>query len=376
MSLLKRMLSGALLAIVAVGASAQGRPAKDGIGNHPLSPNEKGGTGETGPYEVVPGHFRPNFPAGYTWGIVAGVYAESPDRVYVYQRGILPALKVSVDANGMPARDNLGPNNANDMRREYVLTVYDRSGNSIAHWQHLDAMHGPGSSAHQIAVNPYDPEKHLWLVDAGENGGQILKVTRDGKLVMRIGPGKEAGCERPQDIAFLPNGDFWCVEGFDTAHVVGFSKEGKRLMEFGRSGTAPGEMMSPHSIAIDRGGRILIPEQEGDRIQVFDQNGRSVDIWPNIRRPQSIAIDKNDVIWEVGIPHRISGYDRNGRLLFSWGVAGGYPGQLFGGSQFDVDRLGNLYVAELRSGRVQMFRPKKGADPKQLIAWPLDQRQH
>src|SRR5688572_5729694 len=49
-------------------------------------------TVDPGPYEVVPDHFKPPFPSGWTWGTVAGVYVESPDRVYIYQRGILPTL--------------------------------------------------------------------------------------------------------------------------------------------------------------------------------------------------------------------------------------------------------------------------------------------
>lgn len=155
-------------------------------------------------------------------------------------------MKELVGDNGMPLRDNLGPPSANDpnselgrtMRRDYILTVYDRGGNAIDYWRDLDAMHGRGSSAHQLAVDPYDSQKHVWLIDAGENGGQILKLTRDGKLVMRIGPEKDRGCQRPQDIAFLPNGDFWCVDGFTTARVVKFSKDGKRLIEFGSNGVA------------------------------------------------------------------------------------------------------------------------------------------
>src|SRR5258706_7845401 len=45
--------------------------------NHPLVPSEKGGTGETGPYQVVPDFFKPKFPKGWTWGRVGGIFAES-----------------------------------------------------------------------------------------------------------------------------------------------------------------------------------------------------------------------------------------------------------------------------------------------------------
>jgi len=36
-----------------------------------------------------------------------------------------------------------------------------------------------------------------------------------------------------------------------------------------------------------------------------------------------------------------------------------------------VDQEGNLYVAEVDSGRVQKFRPKAGANPAFLVAKPI-----
>jgi len=36
-----------------------------------------------------------------------------------------------------------------------------------------------------------------------------------------------------------------------------------------------------------------------------------------------------------------------------------------------VDQEGNLYVAEVDSGRVQKFRPKPGANPAFLVAKPV-----
>src|SRR5260370_40043750 len=59
-------------------------------------PGEVGGWDLTGPYDVVkdwpkplsqlPGHEK------WTWGSVEGVFAESPNRVFIFQRGELPLL--------------------------------------------------------------------------------------------------------------------------------------------------------------------------------------------------------------------------------------------------------------------------------------------
>src|SRR5919112_1213814 len=58
---------------------------------------EKGGQEEFGPYELVENWPQPlpDGPdgvkhAGWTWGSVGAVYAETPDRIWIAQRGELP----------------------------------------------------------------------------------------------------------------------------------------------------------------------------------------------------------------------------------------------------------------------------------------------
>src|SRR5579872_4049807 len=67
-------------------------------------PGEKGGEDFTGPYNVVPDWPKPlsTIPGhqGWTWGAVESVFAESPNRVFILQRGELPALKLS-DLKGL-----------------------------------------------------------------------------------------------------------------------------------------------------------------------------------------------------------------------------------------------------------------------------------
>ena len=58
---------------------------------------DKGGQEEFGPYEIVPNWPQP-LPDGqdgikhdgWTWGSVGAVYAETPDRIWIAQRGELP----------------------------------------------------------------------------------------------------------------------------------------------------------------------------------------------------------------------------------------------------------------------------------------------
>jgi hypothetical protein len=78
---------GLLLAAQA-GSLAQTRNAQQGIN----APQEKGGVDATGPYDVVKDWPQP-LSADWTWGRTGGVWAESADRVYVLQTGIMPVIK-------------------------------------------------------------------------------------------------------------------------------------------------------------------------------------------------------------------------------------------------------------------------------------------
>ena len=60
-------------------------------------PGARGGQDLTGPYDVdadwpKPMSQLPNH-QNWTWGAVQGIFAESPDRVFIIQRGELPLLR-------------------------------------------------------------------------------------------------------------------------------------------------------------------------------------------------------------------------------------------------------------------------------------------
>src|ERR1700693_3623896 len=59
-------------------------------------PGEKDSQDVTGPYEVVPDWPKPlsSLPGHekWTWGAVEGIFAQNPNRVFIIQRGELPAM--------------------------------------------------------------------------------------------------------------------------------------------------------------------------------------------------------------------------------------------------------------------------------------------
>jgi 6-bladed beta-propeller len=343
-------------------------PMTDRFGPMVEAVDGKGGTDISGPYEVIASWPQP-LHGDFRTSRVAGVYAQSPDRVFVatsgevphlYKRGWAPESTEGLIPMGGQPMDKGG-------RWEHILLVFDRNGKLLESWdQWNDALKGPN----RIVGNPYDPEHHVWVADQTTN--QVFKFTNDGKtLEMKLGDKDVPSTEprgRFQDLAFMPNGDFYVIGG---SRVIKFSKDGKYLFGWGKPGKmGPGEMSGIHGIAIDaRNHRIYIADKDNSRIQIFDENGKYLDMWPNILYPMSLRLTPDgQALWVGdGYAMKFLKFDLNGKLLASWGTFGSMPGTFWGLHAFDVDSEGNLYVAEDYGGRVQKFRPKPNGNQAQLI---------
>jgi hypothetical protein len=347
---------------------------------------EKGGGDETGPYDLVAGWPENYCGEGFQIGSTAGIWAESPDRVIIFARGCLPVLKPGEGGGGgggggelVPRRNASGfdlsqKDPARHPRWDHVVTRVDRNGKLIESWdQHNKMFVRP----HRVLINPYDAERHVWLVDDGAHA--VYKFTNDGKkLVMTVGTPMQSGNDethfaRPTDIAWLPDGTFFVSDGYVNTRVVKFDKNGKFVAAWGEKGTPPKEtrpnyMNTVHAIVIDKNRRLYVSDRANSRIQVFDENGKFLDAWPNVRRPYSLLLSDDQHLWVAdGITQKFTKFDLNGKLLYSWGTFGAFPGGFWGVHQFHTDSEGNLYTADVHVGRPQKFRPKKGANPAHLV---------
>jgi hypothetical protein len=345
---------------------------------------EKGGGDETGPYNLVAGWPQNYCGDGYVIGSTAGIWAESPDRVYIFNRGCLPVMKPASGTGGggaefIPARNASGydmsqKDPSRHPRWDHILNVVDRNGRLIESWEQHNKMF---VRPHRILVNPYDSERHVWLVDDGAHA--IYKFTRDGKkLVMTLGTPMQPGNDethfaRPTDIAWLPDGTMFVSDGYVNTRVVKFDRDGKFLMTWGQPGTPPNEkrpsyMNTVHAIAIDKQRRVYVSDRSNSRVQVFDENGKFLDVWPNVRRPYSFLLTEDQHLWVAdGITQKFTKFDLNGKLLYSWGTFGAFPGGFWGVHQFHTDSERNLYTADVHVGRPQKFSPKPGANPAHII---------
>lgn len=386
-------------------------------------PGEKGGWDITGPYDVakdwpkplsqLPGHDN------WTWGSMEGVFAESPNHVFILQRGELPLLTrrpqqialpdegpslsfpvgevpirnasqgmvASPPGAGGPGADPTDPKLAwkgrmgVDARWEHDLLVLDANGNITEQWTQWDSLF---KRPHAIYINPYDPEKHVWVVD--DHNMCLFEFTHDGKqLVKTIGTKGVAGEDethfnRPTYIAWLPDSTMFVSDGYNGHRVVKLDKDGKFIKAWGEKGTPPndtrpGYFNVVHGIAVDPSTRrVYVSDRGNRRMQVFDENGKFIEQWP-FNTPSSvnciyIGVDHHIWVFE-DTTSKVVEYDADGHLLYAWGTLGDWPGGLFNMHGSSVDQDGNLYIAEVAGGRVQKFTPRAGANPAYLVAKPF-----
>lgn len=295
-------------------------------------------------YEVDPDW--PSRPEHIEWRYMTGVAVDSQDRVW------------TLNAIDPPVQ------------------VYDTEGNFIKSWGA-----GKFKNPHFIRI---DPEGHVWCADYGNH--TVRKFTEEGELLLTLGtmdmPGRdEDHLNRPTDVAITPAGDIFVTDGYGNNRVVHYDKEGRFIKDWGELGVGPGNLSQPHSIAVDSAGRLYVGERNNCRIQIFDQEGKTLEQWRDLINPWGIWITPKDEIYVCGSsPARWTekwgnlGNPPTNQLLLRLDTMGVVqqiwtfplakegeliPGALDWAHGLAVDSKGNLYIGDVADNsathRVQKF---------------------
>jgi sugar lactone lactonase YvrE len=365
-----RLVRAVALAVVcAVGLGVVSSPLA-------LSGQQKGGEDETGPYDAVADWPQPWARPGYIWGSQPGVFAESPDRIFLAVRGELKAPETPGRGfNGIWGSTGERATVPKPELRNCLLVV-NADGKVIEAWTQWDHLFEGGTGPHKVKISPYDPERHVWVVNDALQ--EIYEFSNDGKqLVRTLGERGVAGEDErhfnlPQDLTFLPDGSILIADGLRNSRIVKLDEHGTFIKAWGTRGTGPGQFSGLHGIEADSGGRVYVADRGNRRIQVFDANGTHLDTWPNIRFPNHIVVtaDRKHVWVSDGDNARLLQYDADGHLQYWWGVYGTRPGTFWEMHQFSIDSAGNLYAADSFGGRTTKLRPRADADKSRLVGPP------
>lgn len=245
-------------------------------------------------------------PAGQSFGFLSDLMVDGDGRVHVAQRGTyLPVL------------------------------VFERDGKLAGSW-------GEGVLAEPHYINAGLDGS---ILVADRDAHQVLRFTKDGKLLQALGkrhwPSLDAPFNHPTAAAQAPDGEIYVADGYGNSSVHRFAADGALLKTWGGPGDGPGAFTTPHAVAIDGKGRVLVGDRENNRVQVFDRDGAFLEAWGDFYHPMQIWIDDRGLVFVTDQIPRISLLSADGKLI------GRCRGAINGAHGLSGDADGNLYLAEL-----------------------------
>lgn len=336
------------------------------LGISGISASAENATGNSGPRQAQPG-VSPNYPrvnlstwyevdpawpkrhADLAWGQMPAVAVDAQDRVWVYTRAI-PPVQVYDAATG-------------DLLFTWGKEVFG---------DYLETM-----VAHGLRI---DRQGHVWLVDLGNH--IVLELSPDGRILKILGTPGEPGCDekhfdKPTDLVVTPEGEVFVTDGYGNSRVVHFDASGRFVKAWGNLGVGPGEFSVVHAIAQDSKGRLYVADRNNARVQVFNTEGKLLDVWQDLVVPWGMCMLPGDQLWICGcspMPWRdtdevlscppkdqlFARFDTTGKMRQLWTVPKGedgaeQPGQLNWVHGIAVDSKGNIFASDIVGSRVQKF---------------------
>jgi hypothetical protein len=256
---------------------------------------------------------------------------------------------------------------------------------------------GPGydwpKSEHGIHI---DGDGNVWLAGNDTADHMVLKFTPDGKFLQQIGkPGASKGSNatdqlgRPAHMVTNENaGELYIADGYGNRRIIVFdAKTGAYKRHWGAYGTkTPTDDKLPpykpaaladqsksfgnpvHCVRLSNDGLVYVCDRANDRIQVFKPDGTFVKEF--LVEPDTL---QNGSVWDLvlsedraqsriyvadGANMQVYALDRQtGKKLGAFGRPGRMAGEFKWVHNMAIDSHGNLYTAEVGTGRrAQKFR--------------------
>ncbi|MCP6720046.1 MAG: 6-bladed beta-propeller [Patescibacteria group bacterium] len=236
-----------------------------------------------------------------------------------------------------------------------------------------------------------EDENGSFILISDCTNNNIQKFTLDGVFVSRFGElGSEPGqLDHPADLTIGPEGNIWIVEEKNN-RVSKFTQEGEFIDNFkilaeSNSGKTINLLIEPLGITFDSSGNSYISNYGSNLVIKFDKNGELthflnkkyesvngiIDVQyattignkdAQFNQPYYIESDSEDNIYVVDRGNnRIQKFDPDGNFLLKWGRNGGdgtlgdQPGEFNYPHEIAIDKHDNIYVADTRNKRIQIF---------------------
>ena len=240
-----------------------------------------------------------------------------------------------------------------------------------------------------------DHQENVWI--GSFNRHRVMKFTRTGKLIFTLGQYEKTNGSADTTLLGGPSGiwvdpktnEAFISDGYRNRRIIVFEgATGKYLRHWGAygnvpddtekfdpktmiSGALPKQFSTPHGITGSNDGKIYVADRRGNRIQVFDQQGKFLAekvIAPTTLSSGSAFVpvlspDTQQTWLYVadGTNHKVWILRRSDlEIAGEFGRGGRQLGQFLRPHGMSADSQGNLYVGEASTGRrVQRFLLQK-----------------
>ena len=270
-----------------------------------------------------------------------------------------------------------------DAKWENCLTVVDANGNIVESWTQWDKIF---KRPHFVTINPYDPEKHVWVVD--DHMHAIYKFTHDGKqLVQTIGTPTVKGADgthfnRPTYLGVAARQHACSSPTATTApasrssiRTASSCSTGDRRARRRTTSARATSTTCTASPSIPQTRHVFVNDRGNHRIQVFDENGKYLYEWNVGEEPSDIHliyIGADRTLWafDRGTSKMLK-YDLEGPLPLLLGHLGRFPRRLLGRAR--LQRRSGRQLLRRRSGQRTRaeVHAAAGANPAFLVGKPV-----
>ncbi len=182
-----------------------------------------------------------------------------------------------------------------DLQFEPSIKLYGISSLAVDKQKNIYVIHRPPQGDPIVVFNPQgkflrswgaglfkiphtiriDAQGFVWTIDA--NTSKVYKFTSKGEKLLEVSVGDVPDSQREfcgaTDIAFGRNGNFYVTDGYCNARVVEFDAQSKKIREWGKRGSGPGEFNLPHASVIGPDDNLYVADRENGRVQWFRQDG-------------------------------------------------------------------------------------------------------
>jgi len=340
---------------------------------------------ETAPRFHVDAAWPKPLPNNWILGQVSGVAVSADDHIWVLQR----PRSLSEDEAGA----TLKPPPSKCCVPASPVLEFDSAGRLLRSWGGPGAGYDWPGNEHGMHV---DAKGFVWITGNGDNDGQILKFTSDGKFILQIGKvgpqttnadttrlGRPAGVEVDNEA-----NEVYVADGYQNRRVIVFdATTGAYKRHWGAYGKSPSDADKPesrrtapptaaqlqqfstpvHCVRIARDGLVYVCDRLNNRVQVFRKDGTYIKEF--MVEPQTAG---NGSAWDIvvsrdagqkwlfladGRNNQVLTLNREtGAVVDTLGRPGRYAGEFHWVHDLAIDSRGNLYAGEVDSGkRIQKF---------------------